>query len=187
MKWTDISDALIANGLPLLGGAIAGPAGAKVGGMIAGVLGVKSTPKDIASGLKNPTSAIMAKLREIELKNEHELRTLTLQAEMVGVQQANISMRREVLSNDAYVRRMRPTFGYIVAFSLLLQVLVAIYAVLWNIDALAHLTTTFQALSMPQTAAMAVIGVYTKKRSDEKAMTMGVPVKGLLQTILEKR
>lgn len=66
MNWADIGK-LIGNVAPIVGTAIGGPAGAAVGSLVAGLLGVDNTPDAVASAIKaDPNIAV--KLKELELR-----------------------------------------------------------------------------------------------------------------------
>lgn len=66
MNWSDIGK-LIGTAAPIVGTAIGGPAGAAIGSLVAGVLGVDSNPDSVAEAIKaDPTIAV--KLKELELE-----------------------------------------------------------------------------------------------------------------------
>lgn len=70
MNWGDIGK-LIGTAAPIVGTAIGGPAGAAVGSLVAGLLGVDDTPDAVANAIKaDPSIAI--KIEELKLK-AHEL------------------------------------------------------------------------------------------------------------------
>ena len=65
----------VAGFAPLLGGALGGPAGSKLGGMVASVLGVDNTPDAIESAIKNDPEAVI-KLRQLESDESVNLRRI---------------------------------------------------------------------------------------------------------------
>ncbi|HPQ50311.1 MAG: ribokinase [Alphaproteobacteria bacterium] len=84
------------------------------------------------------------------------------------VSQVNESLRAEISSNDPYVRRMRPTFGYIIALTWGVQMMSLAYVVVFDtaqasivIDAVAELGTIWA-------VGLSVLGIYVYKRSEEK-------------------
>lgn len=72
---------LIAQSAPLLGGALAGPAGATIGSLIAAKFGGNSNQPDVLHALVNADPQAMIKLKELELEHELALQQLCLQAE----------------------------------------------------------------------------------------------------------
>lgn len=175
MDWGRVGGFLLENGLPLLGGVLGGPAGAAAGKLAASALGL--TADDPAAVLEAVTGdpAAIAKLRELEARHRHELESLSLQAEIRSIAEANATMREEIRSEDPFVRRARPAFLWVIAFSILVEVLIALIAVLMVPEALGSLAELYSALSIPQGVAAAMCGVYLKKRSDDKAVSAGVP------------
>jgi hypothetical protein len=184
MNWDKVGGFLVENGLPLLGGVLLGPAGAAGGKLIAGALGLsKDDPAAAMETLVGDPSKLVA-LRELETRNRHELETLTLQAEIRSVAEVNATYREEIKSEDAFVRRARPMFLYVVAFSILIEVLIALVVVLAAPERIGDLANLFGALSVPQSIAAAMAGVYLKKRSDDKAVAARVPPQGgLIQAL----
>lgn len=70
MDWASIGK-LIGTAAPIVGTAIGGPAGAAIGSLVAGVLGVENTPDSVAEAIKADPN-IVVKLKELEFK-AHEL------------------------------------------------------------------------------------------------------------------
>lgn len=82
--------------------------------------------------------------------------------------EVNRSLRAEVASDDAYVRRMRPTFGYVMALSWCAQM----GALAWvTVADPAHAGSVIEAmasLGTIWTVGLSVLGIYVYKRSEEK-------------------
>lgn len=179
MDWSKVGG-LLGSAAPLIGGilgtAVGGPAGsaigAKVGSMVAGALGVENTPDAVAAAIQADPQAL-AKVAEIEARNRGELERMNLTLETENLKQTGETYRKEIESKDAYVRRMRPTFGYVLAFSVLAEVLTALAVVFVAPEALGLLAEVYQALSIPQAVALAALGVYFKGRSNEKLAGIG--------------
>ena len=75
MKWSDLGKKVAGVGLPSLGGALGGPAGAIVGAEVARRLGLPgANPEAVSAALSDP--ATIAKLREIEAESEVKLAEL---------------------------------------------------------------------------------------------------------------
>jgi hypothetical protein len=84
------------------------------------------------------------------------------------IEQVNESLRTEASSTDPYVRRMRPTFGYIMAFTWAAQMLAIAVVILDDPEKAGPLIYAMDSLSMIWTVGLSVLGVYVYKRSQEK-------------------
>ena len=88
----------------------------------------------------------------------------------------NETMRREAVAGDKYVRRWRPTFGYVAAITWGVQGLVIFGCLAWVIlkspenlpAALTGIKGVVEALSSHWLYAMAVLGVAVAARSGDK-------------------
>ncbi len=92
--------------------------------------------------------------------------------------EVNRSLRAEVASDDAYVRRMRPTFGYVMALTWCAQMVAVAWVIVSDparagpvIDAMASLGTIW-------TMGLSVLGIYVYKRSGDKRAVLGRAVPG---------
>ncbi len=175
---------------PLLGTIVGGPAGTLVGGLIGSALGVDGNdPAAVQSAISDP--AQLARLRELELNNKAHLETLAIQAETQKISEINKTMRDEIASNDAYVRRWRPTFGYIVSLAWLIQIsgstatlLYAVFMTPENAAGIINMTAQFNgATSVLWGIALSVLGINVVKRSQDKAVKAGGPATGILQGV----
>lgn len=184
MNWSDIRD-VVSGAAPALGTLLGGPAGGAVGAVIASALGTNATPQSVVKAIQGDPEAA-AKLRQIEADESVTLRRLTLESETARLAEVNKTIRAEVSSSDPFVRRARPMFLYVVAFSIAMEVLVAVYVVAVG-ESMAELAALYQALSIPQSIAAAMCGVYLKKRSDDKAVAAGYQPQGLLQSMFGGR
>lgn len=122
MDWKALGKKIASIGAPLLGGAIGGPAGAALGGIVAEALGVETNdPNEIALAIdKDPAAAV--KLKEIQAQERIRLQEIAsaqalaeIQAETEQHRTINETMRAELLASDNFRARWRPTFGYIMA------------------------------------------------------------------------
>lgn len=84
------------------------------------------------------------------------------------IQQVNESLRVEVASNDAYVRRMRPTFGYLMAITWSVQMCAIAYVIVVDTQSAHVVIVAVESLSTIWAVALSVLGIYVYKRSDEK-------------------
>ncbi len=103
---------------------------------------------------------------QIEAAQKYALAELAQEGETL--KQINETMRIEAASNDAYVRRMRPTFGYILAISWGAQMLALAYIILWRTDQASLVIESMQSLGFTWGVGLSVLGVYVYKRSEEK-------------------
>lgn len=71
MNWSDVAET-VGKVAPAAGGALGGPAGAAVGGVIARVLGVDESPEAVRQALQGDPKAAL-KLREVEARLETSL------------------------------------------------------------------------------------------------------------------
>jgi hypothetical protein len=82
----------------------------------------------------------------------------------------NQTMRAESGSNDAYVRRMRPTFGYVLAASWGSLMLAITYRIIFNPAQLADMIDSVAKLQGMWEVALSVLGIYLYKRSTDKSV-----------------
>jgi len=195
MNFKDLG-ALIGKAAPLLGGLIAGGpvgAGAAALGMVADALGIASTePDTIAEAFRaDPQAAV--KIAEIESSERVALSRLTLENETARLTEVNKTMRAEVASGDKFTQRARPSFLYIIALSVLAEVLltffvIAIMAYMGEDSPLTifDLALVFEALAVPQGIGLTACGVYIKQRTNEKGMGVGIAPTGLLGMFSKK-
>jgi len=85
-----------------------------------------------------------------------------------ALREINESLRREVASDDAYVRRMRPTFGYIIAATWGMLMGAVAYTVVADPGHAGSVVEAVGSLSAIWTVGLSVLGIYVYKRSDEK-------------------
>lgn len=193
MNWSDVGG-MVAKAAPLVGSILGGPAGGAVGGLVAKALGSEATPEAAAEALKADPEAL-ERVRKLEMENERELTRMHLESETARLTQVNKTMRAEAASDDAYVRRWRPTFGYAVALAWVIQALgiigASLYAAIASpteagpiINAVGNMVS---ALGMQWAVALSVLGVNVAKRSQDKQVAAGQQPEGGLLGALAKR
>lgn len=98
MNLKDLAKSLAGIGLPLLGGAVGGPAGAVVGKSIAAALGLgaDSTPEQTAAALGNVSGEQLVALRALET----DLSKAQLQAETSLVETVNKTLQTEAMGGS---------------------------------------------------------------------------------------
>jgi hypothetical protein len=84
------------------------------------------------------------------------------------ITQINESLRAEIASQDMYVRRMRPTFGYIIAVTWAAQMLAVAFVILDNPERAPILLDGLGQLDTIWTVGLSVLGIYVYRRSGEK-------------------
>lgn len=84
------------------------------------------------------------------------------------VEQVNQSLRSEIASEDAYVRRMRPTFGYLMAITWAAQMLGLAYVIIFETEQAGAVLNAMSSLSAIWAVGLSVLGIYVYKRSKEK-------------------
>ncbi len=104
------------------------------------------------------------KMAEIEMQN-HQSTLAT----------ANETVRAEISSNDAYVRRMRPTFGYFMAVTWAAQMLALAYVIVFETEKSAFVLNAMGNLSAIWAMGLSVLGIYVYKRSEEKRAVAPAP------------
>lgn len=179
MNWSDIKD-VVANVAPLLGSALGGPAGGAVGGIIAAALGTEASPEAVDQVIKqDPTAAI--RLKEIQSQHQMELTRIVMQHEMAQLESVNKTMRAEYAQEDKYVKRWRPTFGYCVAITWVLQTTGVAAAVLWATASspetagtiISGISSVAGAVSVQWGVALSVLGISVHNRSKDKQLLAG--------------
>jgi hypothetical protein len=188
MRWSDLKSGL-ARIAPVLGTAVGGPAGAAVGALIAQTLGVEAEPDVVAQAIEsNPEAAI--KLQQLANEHEREITRMVLEAETRRHAEVNQTMRAEAASMDAYVRRWRPSFGYAVAGTWVIQTLGIMTALAYAIGKPEQAAAIIQAIShvlgamtVMWSLALAVLGVNVTSRSADKKVAAGMHPGGLIEAI----
>lgn len=99
----------------------------------------------------------LEKIREIEANEQTNF-----------VTQVNESLRAEIASNDLYVRRMRPTFGYIIAVTWGAQMLSLAYIIVADTANASMVINAMSDLGAIWAVGLSVLGIYVYKRSGEK-------------------
>ncbi|MGQ0528069.1 MAG: 3TM-type holin [Alphaproteobacteria bacterium] len=104
------------------------------------------------------------KMAEIELQNVQSVTT-----------EVNETMRAEITSGDMYVRRMRPTFGYLMAFTWAAQMFGIAYVIVFDTGKAGFVVNAMSNLSAIWAMGLSVLGIYVYKRSEEKKTAVQGP------------
>lgn len=84
------------------------------------------------------------------------------------ISEINQSLRAEIASDDPYVRRMRPTFGYLMAMTWAVQMLALAWVIIEDPAQATLVLQGFESLGLIWTVGLSVLGIYVYKRSEEK-------------------
>lgn len=108
--------------------------------------------------------------QELSELNRHTENLAKLKSEeyRAQVSEINQSLRAEVASNDPYVRRMRPTFGYLMAITWAAQMLALAWVILDDPSNASLIMEGFESLGLIWTVGLSVLGIYVYKRSEDK-------------------
>lgn len=123
---------------------------------------LNETQKALAEGVISPEAAAEAN-RHLERMTE-----LAQKERSDALSEINQSLRAEVASEDPYVRRMRPTFGYLMAVTWTAQMLAIAYVIIFDTARAPIVLNAVESLSAIWGIALSVLGIYVYKRSDEK-------------------
>lgn len=107
-------------------------------------------------------------LEEIQEANRHveQLAALESEERKNTISEVNASLRTEAVSD----RRMRPTFGYLMALTWALQMGAIAYVMVFK-TAESHLVIeSMESLGMIWSVGLSVLGIYVYKRSEDKKL-----------------
>lgn len=143
--------------------------------ILSGSLGKVNHPaaESASLALKDVKTAIDTKqisLTQIQEANRHveAMEKLSMEGNTNVLQEINKSLRAEVQSEDRYVRRMRPTFGYLLAVTWTAQMLALAYVIVFKTSQSGQIIASMESMGMIWTIGLSVLGIYVYKRSDEK-------------------
>lgn len=117
--------------------------------------------------------------------NRHAEKMAELKAKEneTALAEINQSLRLEASSDDPYVRRMRPTFGYLMAFTWAAQMMGLAYVLTFETEKAPAVLESMEALSTIWGVGLSVLGIYVYKRSEEKKIIASPVVKVKTETV----
>lgn len=126
-----------------------------------------------SQSLGNVTSALgrgQISAEDIAEANRHAeaMASLKAQETQAAYEQVNTSLRAEIVSEDIYVRRMRPTFGYLMAVTWTAQMLGLGYVMTFRTEQAPVVLGAMDSLAAIWAMGLSVLGIYVYKRSEEK-------------------
>lgn len=188
MDWVELGKKIAGTGATLLGGAVGGAAGARLGAIVAEALGVDSNdPSDIAWAIeRDPQAAV--KLREIQSAERIRLQEITASQVLAeisaGTEQqkaVNETMRAELSACDPYRARWRPTFGYVMAFNMAVMSIAffaSVAAIIFAPESAGLISSGFAdmvgAFVTIFSLGLGVLGVQVHQRSRDKRAAAGI-------------
>lgn len=122
--------------------------------------------QDVGTALKS--GQITAE--QIAEANRHteKIVELEIRERSANLSEINQSLRAEIVSDDLYVRRMRPTFGYLMAITWAAQMLGIAYVIIFDTSRAGEVMAAMASLSAIWTVGLSVLGIYVYKRSEDK-------------------
>lgn len=142
---------------------------------VSGALDKMTSPaaKAAAATLKQVDAAISTggiTPEQIQEANRHVEKMAELESAEFKtiISEVNQSLRSETASEDKYVRRMRPTFGYIMAFTWAAQMLAIAFVILETPEKANNVISAMSNLDTVWTVGLSVLGIYVYKRSSDK-------------------
>ncbi len=162
----------LAKASPVIGTALGGPVGGLIGSGVrvaAEMLTGESEPEAVIANLTgNPE--LLAQLEEKSI----ELERTRLIEETKRLQSVNETMRAETQSEDPYVRRWRPTWGYVTCLVWGAQGLALAWVIGDAPEKAPAVISAMAAMTGIWAIALAVLGVSIWKRSDDKKVKAGL-------------
>ncbi len=186
--WKDVAG-VVGEAAPVIGGILAGPAGAAGGRLIASALGVTDDPDKVLAALQADPAAL-AKVRQLEIEHKTRLQELAVAAEQnrlaadtARLAEINATIRAEASSIDPWVRRWRPFFGYVMATAFGIQMLAVSGLILIEPQFASEVIAALAGLSMLWSVGLAVVGVNIAKRSQDKQIAKGMPATTIMDVV----
>ncbi|WP_447926933.1 3TM-type holin [Vreelandella sp. EE27] len=180
MQWRDVAET-VGGMAPLLGSALGGQAGGAVGTLAARALGVKATPEAVKQALGDPDATL--KLQRLENEHEQTLTRMILEAESARLTEVNQTMRAEAASCDPFVRRWRPTFGYLTALAWVIQGVAIAWSIVASPEHAGIVAQAITALTPMWGIALAMLGVNATCRSKDKQVAAGQRPTGFMDAV----
>lgn len=138
---------------------------------------LSSIDTPITRGAARALEEVDAAIRAGQISNEQvaeanrhaeKMAELQVQENAAGLTAINETIRAEVASQDMYVRRMRPTFGYLMAVTWAAQMLALAYIIVFETEKSVYVLNAMGSLSAIWAVGLSVLGIYVYKRSEEK-------------------
>lgn len=116
----------------------------------------------LAGGLISPDQMVEAN------RHAEAMAEINMKQYERSLSEINQSLRAEIASEDKFVRRMRPTFGYLMAATWAAQMFGLAYVIVFQTEKAAYILEGMAALSTIWAVGLSVLGIYVYKRSEDK-------------------
>lgn len=131
------------------------------------------TAKKASNALKDVENAILKEEitpEEIKEANRHTEKMFEIDADLSKkiISEVNSTIRKETESDDKYVRRWRPTFGYSVSIAWVITMMSVAYTIIDNPTNAPMIISALVNTSPLWAVALGVLGVSVVKRSQDK-------------------
>ncbi len=142
---------------------------------------VASAAADALNALETAINNNQINKDDISRANQHIEKMYEIEAALdeATIKQINETFRQETVSEDAYVRRWRPTFGYAVAFTWILMMSGLAYVIAFKSEQAPNIINALVSCSALWSVALGVLGISVIKRSQDKITISGknLPIK----------
>jgi hypothetical protein len=128
----------------------------------------KDALKDVEKALEN--GGISSEQIAEAHRHTEEILRLQLEETSATLSFINETIRKEVDSGDKYVRRMRPTFGYLMAFTWAAQMFGVAYVIVFDTERAPYILNAMGSLGAIWGVGLSVLGIYVYKRSEDKKL-----------------
>lgn len=180
MNWDDLGRTLLGLGLPTLGGALIGPAGALAGKALANALGAPATPEGLSKAISTDPE-VQKKLADVEIEWARTAATVA-QANAQQAQSINATAQAELAAGVSFWH-WRHLNGYTVQVYAL-TILVGFGTAMWTgKPTIADYVTLLGAISGIFLALCALNGYVASDTTRRTTAAAGVPVGGLVDII----
>lgn len=126
--------------------------------------GASEALKDVDKALKN--GAVSPE----QIRHAEAMAMMKARENSEKLAEINKSLRAEITSEDKYVRRMRPTFGYLMALTWAAQMLGIAYVIIFDTPRAGVVMHAMASLSAIWAVGLSVLGIYVYKRSEDKKL-----------------
>lgn len=143
---------------------------------------------DALSDLDQIITAGVIPPEQIEDMNRHIEALAEIKSREIGenIAHVNQTIQAEISSQDQYVRRMRPTFGYLMALTWAAQMFGLAYVMIFRTSEAHLVLEAVESLSMIWTVGLSVLGIYVYKRSEDKKINVPATSVSAVMDILKK-
>lgn len=143
--------------------------------LLGGALGrvnnpVAQTASEALSGFETALANGAVSAEQMAEANRHAEKLAELKSKEyeTALAEINETIRSETGSSDAYVRRMRPTFGYLMAVTWAAQMMGLAYIIIFETEKAREVLEGMEALTTIWAVGLSVLGIYVYKRSEDK-------------------